>query len=128
VDHHFYNTVSMVRTMEDLIGLPPMNLFDAHIPVMAPLFGGPGSQPPYETDDRNLRSGLIYEVNEKNAPGAKQSSKMNFSRPDAVNAQELNAILWQDAFSPRQGKPTTHGKIDSQEAIIGQRFAGNGVP
>jgi hypothetical protein len=36
-------------------------------------------------------------MNDKRAPGAKQSAKMNFSRPDAVNAQELNAILWQDA-------------------------------
>lgn len=36
-------------------------------------------------------------MNDKNAPGAKQSAKMDFSRADAVDAQELNAILWQDA-------------------------------
>jgi hypothetical protein len=36
-------------------------------------------------------------MNDKKAPGAKESAAMNFSRPDAVNAQELNAILWQDA-------------------------------
>jgi DNA-binding beta-propeller fold protein YncE len=97
VDHHFYTTVSMIHTMESLLGLPPMNLFDAHAPLMAPLFTGPGTQPPYSVDDQNLRSGLIYKVNEKTAPGAKQSSLMNFSRPDAADTKKLNAILWQDA-------------------------------
>ena len=97
VDHHFYTTVGMVHTMEDLIGLPPMNLFDTHAPLMVPLFAGTGTQPPYEADDRNLRSGLLYKMNEKKAPGAKESSQMDFSRPDAADATKLNAILWQNA-------------------------------
>ena len=97
VDHHFYTTVSMIHTMEELLGLPPMNLFDAHAPLMTPLFSGPGTQPPYQADDKNLRSGLLYQVNEKKAPGAKESSQMDFSRPDAADAKKLNAILWQDA-------------------------------
>lgn len=97
VDHHFYTSASMMHTMEYLLGLPPMNLFDAHAPLMAPLFAGPGTQPPYRADDKNLRSGLIYRVNETNAPGAKESSQMNFTRPDAAGAIQLNAILWQNA-------------------------------
>ena len=97
VDHNFYTTVSMIHTMESLLGLPPMNLFDAHAPLMAPLFAGPGTQPPYQADDNNLRNGLLYAVNEKKAAGAKESSKMNFSRPDAADARQLNAILWRDA-------------------------------
>jgi hypothetical protein len=109
VDHHFYTTVSMIHTMEELIGLPPMNLFDAHAPVMAPLFIGPGTQPPFQADDKNLRNGLLYEMNDRNAPGAKQSGKMDFSRPDAVNSQELNAILWQDAKRGRMGPDKSKG-------------------
>jgi DNA-binding beta-propeller fold protein YncE len=97
VDHQFYTTVNMVHTMEALLGLPPMNLFDAHAPLMSPLFAGPGTQSPYQVDDRNLRSGLIYNVNGKKAAGAKESSLMNFSRPDANDARKLNAILWRDA-------------------------------
>jgi hypothetical protein len=97
VDHHFYTTVTMIHTMEELLGLPAMNLFDAHAALMSAPFSGPGTQPPYQADDTNLRSGLLYQMNAKDAPGAKQSARMNFSRPDAVNAQELNAILWRDA-------------------------------
>jgi hypothetical protein len=83
--------------MEALLGLPPMNLFDAHAPLMAPLFSGSGAQPPFQADDENLRSGLIYRVNKANAQGAKESSLMDFSRPDAADATKLNAILWEDA-------------------------------
>ena len=96
VDSHFYTTVSMIHTMEELLGLPPMNLFDAHAPLMAPLFSGPGTQPPFQADDQNLRSGFIYKTNVKNAPGAKESSQMDFSRPDAANAAQLNKILWRN--------------------------------
>jgi hypothetical protein len=74
-----------------------MNLFDAHAPLMAPLFAGPGTQPAFQADDRNLHSGLIYKMNEKKAAGAKESSQMNFSRPDAANTKTLNAILWRNA-------------------------------
>lgn len=97
VDHHFYTTVSMIHTMEVLLDLRPMNLFDAHAPLMVPLFSGPGTQPPYTADDKDLQSGLIYRVNEKRAAGAKESLKMDFSRPDAADAQKLNAILWRNA-------------------------------
>jgi DNA-binding beta-propeller fold protein YncE len=96
VDSHFYTTVSMIHTMEELLGIPPMNLFDAHAPLMAPLFSGPGTQPPYKADDKNLRSGLIYQVNGKKAPGAKESLRMDLSRPDAANAAQLNGILWRN--------------------------------
>jgi DNA-binding beta-propeller fold protein YncE len=96
VDSHFYTTVSVVHTMEELLGLPPMNLFDAHAPIMIPPFSGPGTQPPYQADDKNLRSGMIYQVNAKTAPGAKESSQMDFSRPDAASAGRLNGILWRN--------------------------------
>jgi hypothetical protein len=97
VHHEFYTTVSMIHTMEELLHLPPMNLFDAHAPLMTPLFSGPGTQPPYTADDKNLRSGLLYQVNEKKAAGAKESSQLDFSRPDAADARKLNEILWRNA-------------------------------
>src|SRR5262249_5787508 len=96
VDSRFYTTVSMVHTMEELLGPPPMNLFDAHSPLMAASFSGPGTQPPYQADDANLKSGLIYTMNTKSAPGAKESSQMDFSRPDAANTTLLNEILWRN--------------------------------
>lgn len=96
VEHRFYSTVNMVHTIEVLLGLPPMNQNDAYAPVMSGLFTGPGDQPAFKADFRNLRNGLIYETNRKDAPGANISSRMDFSRPDAANAASLNRVLWQD--------------------------------
>jgi len=97
VDHHFYTTVNMIHTMETLLGLPPMNNNDAHAAVMAPLFTGAGDQPPFKADYRNRDNGLIYQANPPNAPGAKQSAKLNFSVADAADSNVLNAILWRSA-------------------------------
>ena len=112
VDHNFYTTVSMIHTMEALLGLPPMNLFDAHAPLMAPLFAGSGTQPPYQVDDKNLRNGLIYAVNDKKAAGAKESSQMDFSRPDAADARTLNAILWRNAKGDTPLPMTSHSRSE----------------
>jgi hypothetical protein len=96
VEHRFYTTVNIVHTMETLLGLPPMNQNDAYAPLMGPLFSGRGDQPAYSADYRNLKNGLIYETNRHKAPGAKLSSRMDFSRPDAAGAARLNKVLWRD--------------------------------
>jgi DNA-binding beta-propeller fold protein YncE len=96
VEHRFYTTVNMVHTIETLIGLPPMNQNDAYAPVMGQLFSGEGNQAPYQADYSNQKNGLIYEINNPSAPGAKLSSKMDFSRPDAADAATLNRVLWED--------------------------------
>ena len=112
VEHHFYTTVNMIHTMEMMLNLPPMNQNDAYAPVMSQLFSGVGQQPAYQADFRNLKNGLIYETNKREAPGAKISSTMDFSRPDAADAASLNRVLWQDQKgdvpmpASRHGSPT----------------------
>jgi hypothetical protein len=82
--------------MEMLIGLPPMNQNDAYAPAMGPLFSGAGDQAAFKADYRNLKNGLIYETNRRDAKGANESAKMDFSRPDAAGAARLNQVLWRD--------------------------------
>jgi DNA-binding beta-propeller fold protein YncE len=108
VEHHFYTTVNMVHTMEVLLGLPPMNQNDAYAPVMSGLFTGTGDQPAYKADYRNLKNGLIYEMNHKDSPGAKVSTRMDFSRPDHAGAAELNQVLWQDQKGATPMPPPQH--------------------
>ena len=98
VDSRFYTTVSEVRTMEMLLGLPPMNNNDAFSSWMADLFNGPGDQPPFDADYSNRDNGLIYTANAKTAVGAKESLKMDFSHEDRAPVQKLNVILWKDAM------------------------------
>jgi len=96
IEHRFYTTVNVIHTMEILLGLPPMNLNDAYAPVMGSLFSGPGNHPAYNADFSNQKNGLIFEVNKPEARGARESARMDFSRPDAANAAQLNRVLWQD--------------------------------
>jgi len=98
VDSRFYSTVSVVRTMEALLGLPPMNNNDAFCSMIGSLFSGPGDQPAYSADYSNRDNGLIYAANTKNAAGARASMKMDFSHADRAPANKLNVILWKDAM------------------------------
>ncbi len=108
VDHTFYTTVSMIHTMEVLLGLPPMNNNDAHSAVMGSLFSGPGNQPPFTADYRNLINKLMYTVNSKDTPGAQESSKMDFSHADVADARRLNLILWRDRKGVTPMPPARH--------------------
>jgi len=83
----------VIRTIEALLGAPPLNSNDARAAVMAPLFGGDGAQPPFRADFRNRDNGLIYKMNEKEWPAG---ANMDFSHADAVDAAILNQYLWQD--------------------------------
>jgi len=96
VDSRFYTTVSVLRTMETLLGLPPMNNNDALSSMISTLFTGPGDQPAYSSDYSNRDNNLIYTANKKTAPGAEDSMKMDFRHADRADTQKLNVILWKD--------------------------------
>ena len=96
VEHGFFTTASVVHSMEELLGLPPMNLNDGYAPLMVSSFSGAGNQAPFQLDTSNRDNGLIYKVNMAAAKGAKASSRMDFTRPDAVDTKVLNAILWRE--------------------------------
>jgi DNA-binding beta-propeller fold protein YncE len=98
VDSRFYSTVSVLRTMETLLGVPPMNNNDAFASLISTLFTGSGDQPAYTADMSNKENGLIYTANKSNAPGAAASMKMDFTHADRADTDKLNLILWQDAM------------------------------
>jgi hypothetical protein len=101
VDSRFYTTVSMLRTMEMVLGLPPMNNNDAFSSAMGSMFTGPGDQAPFVANYVNRDNGLIYTANKKTAVGAKESMKMDFRHADRADAQKLNVVLWKDAMGDR---------------------------
>jgi hypothetical protein len=94
-----YNTTSLIRTMEQILGLPPMNQFDASAtpmwdcftdrPDFTPFTALPASVPldqmnpdPKAVADRLLRQDAIT------------SSKLNFREVDKAPEDVLNRILW----------------------------------
>jgi hypothetical protein len=98
VDSRFYSTVSVLRTMESLLGLPPMNNNDAFSSLISTLFTGAGDQPAFTADASNRDNNLIYTANKPTAPGAKESAAMDFRHADRAPADKLNVILWKDVM------------------------------
>jgi len=86
-----YSTVSMLRTIELILGLPPMSQFDAAAAPMIAAFSDTRTLTPYDVLQPNQSLG---EVNQKNAYRAKDSNELPLDRPDEADAQILNAILW----------------------------------
>ena len=91
VDHTMYSTVSMLRTMELILGLAPMSQFDAAATPMVAAFTNTPNLAPY----RVLRpQQSLTERNTAHAYRARDSQALALDRADEANEEMLNAILW----------------------------------
>jgi hypothetical protein len=91
LDSTQYQTVSMLRTMELILGIPPLSQFDA---AANPMFGSFTQSPdltPYTHEPARID---LNAVNSALAYGADRSSRMDFSEFDKIDDFELNEILW----------------------------------
>jgi YVTN family beta-propeller protein len=91
VDSTQYATVSMIRTMELILGLPPLSQYDAAARPMFESFTDKADLTPYQHEPARID---LNAMNQKTAYGAERSSKMDFSDYDRVDDFELNEILW----------------------------------
>jgi YVTN family beta-propeller protein len=97
-----YNTTSLLRTMEQILGLPPMNQFDATATPMFDCFADSPDYTPFEAqannipldrmnpDPRALNDTLLRR-------DARVSARLNLRVPDACPENVLNLILWRAA-------------------------------
>ena len=103
VDSTMYTTASYLRTMELMLGLPPMTQYDAGATPMINSFMTEPDLRPYNS------VGVHVDLAAKNPPkgkGAQASLELDFSEIDAANAQaaKFNTILWEH-FHPDAPEP-----------------------
>jgi len=91
VDSSMYNTTSMLRTIELLLGLRPMTQFDAASRPIAACFQRTPDAAPYTAENARV---ALTDRNPPNAPGAAASNRMDFQDADQIDDDELNDILW----------------------------------
>src|SRR5579872_1395494 len=91
VDGTMYNTTSMLRTMELILGLRPMTQFDAAARPMFNAFVAQGNNAPYTVEKPRIS---IVERNPAGSASAARSAEMDFSDADRADDDELNDILW----------------------------------
>jgi hypothetical protein len=102
VDSTMYSTSSILRTMELLLGLPPMTQYDAAAAPMYAAFSDTPDPKPYDKIDPQI------DVNAKNTArtyGAKQSGEMDFDDVDRAPMYALNEILWKSIKGARSPMP-----------------------
>jgi hypothetical protein len=92
VDSTLYTTAGMLRTMELILGLPPMSQYDA---AATPLYNG-FSVTPTLTPFTHLAAQVpLDDKNDWTSPGAAASARMDFSAPDLAPDLELNQVIWE---------------------------------
>ena len=92
VDSTLYTTSGVLRTIELILGLPPMSQYDAAATPMYNAFMTSPDARPFTHLEARIN---LNEKNDWNAPGAAASLRMNFSAPDLAPDLELNQIIWE---------------------------------
>ncbi len=81
----FYNQTSVMRTIEQILGLPPLNRFDAESNLMRSCFVTKPDLRPYIAEKNT------YPLTETNK---KQAKRLDLSKPDAIDDEEMNRQVW----------------------------------
>jgi hypothetical protein len=108
IDSTFYSQPSMVKTVELMLGLPALSMFDLVATDMRASFIGPDEKPNFATYSALVPKQSLFETNQRvgaiTGPHAAErrkaalaSAKMDFSEPDAAPSDALNRLLWHDA-------------------------------
>jgi YVTN family beta-propeller protein len=90
VDHTQYDTASMLRTIELILGLSPMTEFDAVATPMRGSFGSGVDMRPYSA----LQPDVPTLRNTDRSPGARISMTLDFSAEDRNQGPTLESILY----------------------------------
>jgi hypothetical protein len=86
-----YSTSSMVRTMELILGLPPMSQYDAAAVPMYRSFTSTPDFTPYKSIEPQT------DINERNLADnelSRRSQYFNLAKLDAVPERDFNDVLW----------------------------------
>ncbi len=102
VDHSFYTTSGILRTIELVLGLEPMSQYDA---AATPLYNAFVGTPNLAAYTRIVPRVPLDEKNIASAFGAKESLAMNFDDEDRTPEVLLNEILWRSIKGPDSPMP-----------------------
>ena len=91
VDSTLYTTSGVLRTIELVLGLPPMSQYDAAATPAFAAFAAKPDPAPYAVRAARVP---LDETNRPDALGAQASLRMNLIEADLAPERELNEIVW----------------------------------
>ena len=89
--HRFINTTDVVAAIEDILGMGRLSKFDYFSRPLSDIFAPAADLAPY---DPIIPKQDLNEKNPQNTAAARMSEDLDFSRPDRVDDQVYNRILW----------------------------------
>ncbi len=102
LDSTLYTTSSMLRTIELLLGLPPMSQYDA---AANPMYKALGTEQDLASFTHRKPEWDVNEMNTLRAWGAKKSLEMDFSDVDRTDMFALNEIIWKSVKGAKSEMP-----------------------
>ena len=114
VSHRAYSTVSVLRTINQILALGSLTYFDDRASSLLDEFRDPPVFDSYTS--LNPRASLD-EKNGADAPGARESAQWDFSRPDRVAEAELNRVIWQSVKGADSSPPAVFSVRSSLQLL-----------
>jgi YVTN family beta-propeller protein len=108
LDSTLYTTASMLRTMELLLGLPPLSQYDAGAAAMFNAFSEKLDLTPYDHEKARVN---VDEMNQAAAWGARESLAMDFREVDRTPMRALNEIIWKSVRGPNARMPAPKSRF-----------------
>ncbi len=94
--HDFHNTVSLIRTLEICLNLPPMNFLDAHAAPID-IFTAPADLSPFKAELPEVAFDNLFpppRPSQAMLKFMKMTAAQDLSRADMANPRALNEIIW----------------------------------
>ncbi|HXD78082.1 MAG TPA: beta-propeller fold lactonase family protein [Puia sp.] len=102
VDHTLYTTTSVLRTIELILGIPPMTQYDAAATPMWRCFTTEPDLTPFQTLPANVN---LLDKNTAVNEWSRKSAGLDFAREDRVPDRLFNEILWKGIKGDRCQMP-----------------------
>jgi hypothetical protein len=120
VDHTMYSTSSMLRTMELILGLPPMSQYDAAAAPMWRSFTATPNLAPFVALPSNVD---LNEKNTKTTASARLSETFDFSKEDLIPDMIFSEVIWkaikgEDSTMPAPRRSAFVKLVDEDEEEI----------
>lgn len=105
--HHYHSTVSLIRTMELLIGMPPMNQLDASAAPIDIFQSQPDLTPYHAVLPTVALNNLMVQssADRDESRLIRESEKQNFTAADLADPNVVNRILWSSVRGPSTPYP-----------------------
>jgi YVTN family beta-propeller protein len=116
VDSTFYSTTSMLRTIENIVGISPLTQFDAYATPMTGAFVGNRNEAPYAAV-RPAQAGNA--TNGQNAPMAAVSAAQKLDKEDQINEQQFNEAIWKSVRGADSTMPAPVHTVLAAGAPVG---------